>query len=424
MTELAVVIPTLNEARTLPRLLEDLAGLDLATEIVVADGGSVDGTPAIAQEAGARVVRAPAGRASQLNAGAAAVAAPWLAFLHADTRLGREARDALSLWLRAADPRIAAVFGFRLDGDGWFWRLIEVGQRLRERIYRLPYGDQGLVISRQLFDAVGGYPALPLLEDVEMLRRVRRHGRLVGLPAPLVTSPRRYEREGRWRGWVRNAALVSLYFAGVAPERLARWYRPEPPPRRVLLVFAKAPDPGRVKTRLAADLGAQAAAELYRTLGRRVFDQVRDGPYEVVVCYDPPSAEARVREWLAAPKHTRFEPQAGGDLGARLRDAFDAAFAGGASAVCAIGTDVPALDRAVVGRAFRTLASHDVVFGPALDGGYYLVGLAARRPELFHGIPWSTATVLEASRAAAGRLGLRIAELQPLADVDTPRDLP
>ncbi|NIP61193.1 MAG: glycosyltransferase, partial [Gemmatimonadetes bacterium] len=283
---LGVVVPTLNEADRLPLLLADLARLPVAHTTVVADGGSTDGTRDLALRRGARVVEAPRGRGVQLNAGARAVGeAPWLLFLHADVRLSAEAGEALAAWLRRGDRERAAFFRFGLEGDDWFWRFLEFGQRLRERIYGLVYGDQGLVVSRELFHDVGGYPEIPLMEDVEILRRLRRRVRVERLPATLRASPRRYEREGRCYGWLRNAALVSLYLAGVGPERLAAWYGPmahgsgEAPSgragpaadggggpgasrkaSRILLVFAKAPVPGRVKTRLASALGPAAAA--------------------------------------------------------------------------------------------------------------------------------------------------------------------
>ncbi|HSR42491.1 MAG TPA: TIGR04283 family arsenosugar biosynthesis glycosyltransferase, partial [Longimicrobiales bacterium] len=224
---LGVVVPTLDEADRLPFLLDDLGRLSVAHTTVVADGGSTDGTREVARRRGARVVEAPRGRGVQLNAGArAAGETPWLLFLHADVRLSPDAGDALASWLEEGGAERAGFFRFGLEGDDWFWRFLELGQRLRERLYGLAYGDQGLVVSRDLFDAVGGYPEIPLMEDVEILRRLRRRVPVERLPATLRASPRRYEREGRWYGWLRNAALVSLYLAGVRPERLAAWYRP------------------------------------------------------------------------------------------------------------------------------------------------------------------------------------------------------
>ncbi len=221
---LGVVIPTLNEAEHLPLLLADLTALNLPHRVVVVDAGSEDETAARARGAGAQLLESEPGRARQMNAGARALDSVWLLFLHADCRLTAEAGAALIGWLDSAGAERAATFRFSLNGEGGFWRFIEFGQRLRQRLSGMAYGDQGLVLSRALFEEVGGFPDQPLMEDVAMIRRLRAVGSVDLLPAALLTSPRRYEREGRWRGWLRNVALIGLYLAGVSPERLARWY--------------------------------------------------------------------------------------------------------------------------------------------------------------------------------------------------------
>lgn len=227
MTTVGVVIPTLNEARTLPALLGDLRALAEPTEVVVVDGGSRDGTREVAARLGARVVDAPPGRGGQLNAGAARAAGEWLCFLHADVRMPAAARDALRAAIR--NPVMAAaVWRLAIDATGTWPRLMEFGARLRDRLGGLPYGDQGLLVRRSLFDAAGGFPDVPVMEDVAMLRRLRRHARIHRLAAPLVVSARRWERQGPFRTWVRNSLLIAAYLAGVAPRRLARWYTPEP----------------------------------------------------------------------------------------------------------------------------------------------------------------------------------------------------
>lgn len=434
--ELGIVVPTLNEAAYLPALLSDLHRLEVPHRVVVVDGGSRDGTVELAREADARVLRAARGRAEQMNAGARALETPWLLFLHADSRLPPAALEAVERWVRSGGGGAeAAHFSFSLSGDDWFWRFLEFGQRLRERLYGLPYGDQGLLVSREAFEAVGGYPEIPIMEDVEIVRRLGKRGGLRRLAAPLITSPRRYERHGRWLGWLRNATLVGLHLAGVPAERLARWYgvertggSPDGPcaagagTSRTLLVFAKAPVPGRVKTRLARGIGEERAAEVYRRIGSRVVRAVRGGPYRTVVCYDPPGARAEVLGWLG-PDGVELRPQARGDLGSRMAAAVRRAFEE-SERVCVIGTDAPELDRGRVEEAFGRLdAGAEVCFGPAADGGYYLVALRAPRPELFREIPWSTDRVLEVSLSRARALGLRVATLDPLADVDTPADL-
>ncbi len=190
---------------------------------------------------------------------------------------------------------------------------------------------------------------------------------------------------------------------------------------RTLIVFAKVPRPGRVKTRLAAAIGDVEAASLYGIMGRRVVDGVRGGHYRVVVYIDPANELAAARRWLGAA-NVGFRPQEGDDLGERLANAFRREFQR-APQVCAIGTDAPAVDRRVVEHAFAELPANDLVLGPALDGGYYLIGATGYWPDLFRDVPWSTEEVMTTTLARAAALKLRTATLEPLPDIDTVEDL-
>ena len=193
--------------------------------------------------------------------------------------------------------------------------------------------------------------------------------------------------------------------------------------RCVVFLFVKAPVPGRVKTRLASALGEIGAARLYRSLARRVVERVGRGGYRTVVYFDPPGAGREIREWLGAERE--YRPQPGGDLGERLRKAFEIGFRE-ADCVAVVGTDIPDLDARVVVRAFDLVSgpgSPDVVFGPALDGGYYLLALDRPAPGLFEGIAWSTGSVLAESIQRAKDLGLTVRLLDPLADIDRAEDL-
>lgn len=217
---LSVIIPALNAAADLPRTLAALG--DAPDEVLVVDGGSGDGTLQVAAASGARVLAAPRGRGGQLASGVAAATRPWLLLLHADTRLDPDWAAAATAHMRAAPDR-AAYFRFTLDSDDRRARRLERLVAWRCRVLALPYGDQGLLLHRDLLRAVGGVRPLPLMEDVDLVRRLGRH-RLVGLEVAAVTSAAKWRRDGWYRRSARNLLCLSLYFAGVPPRLIARLY--------------------------------------------------------------------------------------------------------------------------------------------------------------------------------------------------------
>jgi rSAM/selenodomain-associated transferase 2 len=224
MGNLSVIIPTLNAAGGLRRSLPPLAAfesLDLLRELILADGGSSDGTLAIGEAAGATTVRVERGRGAQLAAGAAAASGEWLLFLHADTVLDAGWADSVyDFMTNDENRRRAGYFRFALDDDGVAPRLLEHAVTLRCRWLGLPYGDQGLLISREFYNSLGGYPALSLMEDVALVRRIGRR-RLAPVVGRATTSAVRYQRDGYVLRPLRNLLCLSLYFLG-APQRLLR----------------------------------------------------------------------------------------------------------------------------------------------------------------------------------------------------------
>lgn len=227
---ISVVIPTLNAEERLGPTLAALipAAVDgLVREVIVADGGSTDRTLDIADAAGAEIVRCEPGRGMQLMAGAEKARFPWLLFLHADTVLEPGWHDEARSFIDTVEAKrvspAAAVFRFSLDDTGLAPRIVEAGVAVRCTLFNLPYGDQGLLIPARLFREIGGYKPLPLMEDVDIVRRLGRR-RIVMLRSRAITSAARYRRDGYGRRIARNLSCLGLYLLGTPVEKISRFY--------------------------------------------------------------------------------------------------------------------------------------------------------------------------------------------------------
>ena len=219
---LSVVIPVLNSAEHVGPAVARV--LPHAGEIIVVDGGSTDGTCEIAQKSGAKLVLAPKGRGRQLAAGGEAAAGDWLLFLHVDTKLSEGWADEAGAFIAdRANRERAAYCRLAFDDPGRRAKFVASVANWRARWLGLPYGDQGLLVSRTLYDAVGGFDAAPLMEDVAIAQRIGRR-RLTALQSLATTSAVRYRHDGWARRVARNGFCLSLFMIGVSPERIARLY--------------------------------------------------------------------------------------------------------------------------------------------------------------------------------------------------------
>ncbi|MEG3896239.1 MULTISPECIES: TIGR04283 family arsenosugar biosynthesis glycosyltransferase [unclassified Microcoleus] len=221
--KISIIIPVLNEAPTIaPVISTALEAKNV--EIIVADGGSRDGTPDIAKSLGVRVISTAPGRAAQMNAGATVATGDILLFLHADTLLPRGydsgARRAL------ANPcTVAGAFELKIDARSLSLRLVETGVNWRSNFLQMPYGDQAIFLSSATFEKIGGFPDLPLMEDFEFVRRLKKQGRIEIVPQPVLTSARRWHQLGVVKTTAINQIVIIGYFLGVSPDRLAFWYK-------------------------------------------------------------------------------------------------------------------------------------------------------------------------------------------------------
>lgn len=224
---LSVIIPTLNAEATLPQALGALIPgvvCGLIKDVIISDGGSIDESREIAENAGCIVVTGPAGRGTQLARGAQAARGDWRLFLHADTVLSTGWEEEVGHFM--AQPyshEYAGVFRFALDDFRPQARHLETLVALRCKLFALPYGDQGLLIHRSLYDQLGGFAKVPLMEDVDMIRRIGRR-RLIYFRSAALTSAARYVSGGYLRRPLRNLFCLSLYFLRVPPRLIARLY--------------------------------------------------------------------------------------------------------------------------------------------------------------------------------------------------------
>lgn len=222
---LSIIIPTLNATAQLGAVLSGLKDLPFPAEVLVVDGGSTDATARIAEAFGVRLIKGPRGRGRQLAAGAEIAAGDWFLFLHADTRLGAGWTEPARRFMDVEARRYhAAYFRFALDDPSPAARRIERLVAWRCVTFALPYGDQGLLISRAFYDYLGGFRAVPLMEDVDMVKRIGAK-RLIALDPVAVTSAARYRRDGWWLRPARNLFCLALYFLGLPPAWIEKVYR-------------------------------------------------------------------------------------------------------------------------------------------------------------------------------------------------------
>src|SRR5918994_508831 len=220
--EISIIMPVLNEEKTIAATLAALSPL-APDEVIVVDGGSTDRTRDIVGQTSATLLTAPRGRAQQMNQGACVAQGDVLLFLHADTRLPASAL--MDIRTAMADRHcVGGRFDVCLDRDEWTFRLIGTLINLRSRLTKGATGDQAIFVRRTVFEELGGFPDLPLMEDIALSRLLKRQGRVACLHSQVITSARRWERDGMWRTVLTMWAFRLLFLAGVSPTRLKRFY--------------------------------------------------------------------------------------------------------------------------------------------------------------------------------------------------------
>jgi len=222
LSKISIIIPCLNSGAFIDQLLP--RALSLSNAVILVDGGSTDGSQEAATVLGATVIEAARGRGQQLAAGAAVASNEWFLFLHSDTKLPASAGDVIQKFTESRENlRKAGYFALQFDEQSRSARVISGMANWRSRVFGLPYGDQALLISRAFYEEIGGYKSIPLMEDVDIVRRIGRRN-LCALDAAVITSATKYRRDGWMRRPLRNLFYLTLYFLGIRPEKIAKLY--------------------------------------------------------------------------------------------------------------------------------------------------------------------------------------------------------
>ncbi|WP_414549756.1 TIGR04283 family arsenosugar biosynthesis glycosyltransferase [Anabaena sp. CCY 0017] len=222
---ISIIIPTFNEAANIENAIASTQP-STNVELIVVDGGSQDDTVNIAKSLGVKVISSPPGRAVQMNAGAMAATGDILLFLHADTLLPAGFDNMVRSALQQPKT-VAGAFTLQIDADYWALRWVEKGVNWRSHFYQMPYGDQAIFLTTEIFQKIGKFPDLPIMEDFELIRRLKRTGKIAIIPVPVITSARRWLKKGVFYTTLLNQIIITAYFLGISPERIRSWYRQE-----------------------------------------------------------------------------------------------------------------------------------------------------------------------------------------------------
>ena len=417
---ISTIIPALNETKTLGGCISSINSIGQDVEIIVADGGSTDGTVDLAERLGAKVTHSEPCRGLQCNRGAAIANGELLVFLHADASVAPGAFERLSGIFANGDVKIGN-FRIRYDTDHWLLKMLSFLSCFDVGLFR--FGDQGIIVRRSLFDELGGFPEWSLFEDMEFIRKAREKAKIYRFPISLTTSARRFLQNGIIRQQMINTFYTIQYLLGKPTTSLSeKYYRRPVSSRDSLIVMLKFPEVGRVKTRLGDKIGNEEAARFYRYCAQLILTEVRNLSLNIdsYIYYTPRNKRKEVKDWVGSC--FSLCAQDGGNLSTRLEKAFRKRFKAGAVKVIALATDVPDLATSDIEEAVCALDTSDLVIGPSTDGGYYLIGMTEFHEALFTSISWSTERVYGQTIAAAQRLGLNVYNLRNLDDIDTEAD--
>lgn len=418
----SVIIPTLNEEKHIASCIDNINKCLPGAEIIVSDGGSKDNTLQIAVNMGALILSSLNGRGSQLNLGTEKATSKILIYLHADTVLPANSNLLIDNIFTNKKVKVA-TFKMNFDIDSRILNLYSWFTKFESIFTR--FGDCGIVVRKSYFEKGNHFPEWKLFEDVHFLRTARKKVGVFTVPGFVTTSARRFLQNGFIRTQLRNFVYIIQYLIYGKPKSLySKYNKMKDFNKKAVIIFAKYPENGKVKTRLASTLGERFATDFYKVCAEHTFKEilkVNKNSTRHFLFYSDKNDRGKIKKWT----HSNFLlfNQQGKDLGDKMFNAFQSVFKNGVSKSIIIGTDLPDISSYIINDAFELLNESDVVLGPATDGGYYLLGMKKIIKELFLDLPWSTDKLFRQTLEVINKLNLQVSILPELSDIDTESDL-
>jgi len=418
----SVIIPTLNEEKHIASCIFNINRCLPNAEIIVSDGGSKDKTLKIATDNGALILSSLKSRGNQLNVGAERAMGEFLIFLHADTVLPE--KSDLLIDKTFTDEKVqVATFKMNFDIDNWILNFYSWFTKFDSIFTR--FGDCGIVVRKNYFERGNLFPEWKLFEDVHFLRTARKEVDVFTIPGFVTTSARRFLQNGFVKTQIRNFVYIIQYLMNKKPEYLySKYNKMKNFNKKAVIVFAKFPEKGKVKTRLASTLGDRFAKDFYKVCAEHTFNEIlktNNNNTRHFLFYSDENDRKKIKKWTQS-KFLLFHQQ-GEDLGKKMLNAFQSVFKNDVSKTIIIGTDLPDISSDIIEKSFNLLDDCDVVIGPATDGGYYLLGMKKIYEKLFLNLPWSTDKLFEQTLKIINELNLNLSILPELSDIDTENDL-
>lgn len=417
----SVIIPSFNEELFIEKNIKEIRKIMPGAEIIVVDCGSNDQTKNICEREGVKVFNSKRGRGTQLNQGAKNANGNILVFLHADTYLPKNAFELYEQFFTKEKNKICR---FRLGFDIEHKHLNRYGKLSKLNLIFTRFGDMCIAVRKDFYFEAGGFPEWNFMEDVEFLNNASSKSRIVVLPASVVSSARAYLRHGFINKQLLNGLMLTKYTLGFRKfiERNEYYNKKIKQRKASIIIFARYPDEGKVKTRLAATIGDHYAKVYYKLIAEKIISEVKKiRKVYTYIFFSEEEEKSKIKKWLGQKYF--YSHQEGKDLGERMSEAFRKVFSHGAKKVLLTGTDIPDLSKEIIEEAIVSLDNHDIVIGPAKDGGYYLLGMKKHSPLLFKNISYGTGDVFNETLGKASENNLSYSILPQLQDIDNEEDL-